>query len=158
MWLLCLFGSRPLARRIAEHDPDVVVSTYPAVTVVLARLRRVGEVTCPTVATITDLTGLFFWAQPGIDMHMVMYGESLSPVERIAGRDSVRLVQPLISDEFLRERCPLQARCQARPRRITASPRPTSEVCAGEVGSEGKAGGADAGRSSDGLPGVAMKR
>jgi processive 1,2-diacylglycerol beta-glucosyltransferase len=108
--LLCRLGSRPLARTIAEHEPDVVVSTYPAVTVVLARLRRVGEVTCPTVATITDLTGLFFWAQPGIDMHMVMYGESLSPVERIAGRDSVRLVQPLISDEFLQDRCPRQAR------------------------------------------------
>ena len=108
--LLRLFGSRPLARTIAEYDPDVVVSTYPAVTVVLARLRRTGEVTCPTVATITDLTGLFFWAQPGIDMHMVMYGESLSSVERIAGRDSVRLVQPLISEEFLQPRCPLQAR------------------------------------------------
>src|SRR6201994_1231420 len=108
--LLRLFGSRPLARTIAEHDPDVVVSTYPAVTVVLARLRRTGEVRCPTVATITDLTGLFFWAQPGIDMHMVMYGESLSSVERIAGRDSVKLVQPLISEEFLKDRCPLQAR------------------------------------------------
>jgi UDP-N-acetylglucosamine:LPS N-acetylglucosamine transferase len=108
--LLRLFGSRPLARTIAEYDPDVVVSTYPAVTVVLARLRRTGEVRCPTVATITDLTGLFFWAQPGIDMHMVMYGESLSSVERIAGRDSVKLVQPLISEEFLKDRCPLQAR------------------------------------------------
>ena len=60
--LLCLFGSRPLARKIAEHDPDVVVSTYPAVTVVLARLRRTHAIRCPTVATITDLTGLFFWA------------------------------------------------------------------------------------------------
>jgi processive 1,2-diacylglycerol beta-glucosyltransferase len=108
--LLRLFGSRPLARTIAEYDPDVVVSTYPAVTVVLARLRRTGEVRCPTVATITDLTGLFFWAQPGIDMHMVMYGESLASVERIAGRDSVKLVKPLISEEFLKERCPLQAR------------------------------------------------
>ena len=108
--LLRLFGSRPLARTIAEHDPDVVVSTYPAVTVVLARLRRTGEVQCPTVATITDLTGLFFWAQPGIDMHMVMYGESMRSVERIAGRDSVRLVAPLISDEFLQTRCPMQAR------------------------------------------------
>ncbi len=108
--LLYRFGSRPLARTIAEHEPDVVVSTYPAVTVVLARLRRIGEVTCPTVATITDLTGLFFWAQPGIDMHMVMYGESLSSVERIAGRDSVRLVRPLISDEFLQRRCPLASR------------------------------------------------
>ncbi len=108
--LLCLFGSRPLARRIAEHDPDVVVSTYPAVTVVLARLRRTHAIHCPTVATITDLTGLFFWAQPGIDMHLVMYGESMSPVERIAGAGSAQLVSPLISAEFTTPRCPLEAR------------------------------------------------
>jgi UDP-N-acetylglucosamine:LPS N-acetylglucosamine transferase len=108
--LLCLFGSRPLARTIAEYDPDVVVSTYPAVTVVLARLRRTGAVACPTVATITDLTGLFFWAQPGIDMHLVMYGESMPSVERIAGQGSVQLVRPLISAEFLEPRSPLGAR------------------------------------------------
>ncbi|HYM44689.1 MAG TPA: glycosyltransferase [Solirubrobacteraceae bacterium] len=108
--MLCLFGSRPLARTIAAHDPDVVVSTYPAVTVVLARLRRTGAIDGPTVATITDLTGLFFWAQPGIDMHLVMYGESMSPVERIAGEGSARLVSPLISADFLKPRCPLQAR------------------------------------------------
>jgi processive 1,2-diacylglycerol beta-glucosyltransferase len=108
--LLWLLGSRPLARRIAEHDPDVIVSTYPAVTVVLARLRRTKMVHCPTVATITDLTGLFFWAQPGIDMHLVMYGESMQSVERIAGEGSVRLVRPLISADFLGPRCPLQAR------------------------------------------------
>jgi processive 1,2-diacylglycerol beta-glucosyltransferase len=108
--LLWLLGSRPLARCIAEHDPDVIVSTYPAVTVVLARLRRTKVVDCPTVATITDLTGLFFWAQSGIDMHLVMYGESMSSVERIAGAGSVRLVRPLISADFLGPRCPLRAR------------------------------------------------
>jgi processive 1,2-diacylglycerol beta-glucosyltransferase len=108
--LLCLFGSRPLARRIAEYEPDVVVSTYPAVTVVLARLRRTQVVHCPTVATITDLTGLFFWAQPGIDTHLVMYGESLHPVERIAGQGSARLVRPLISSEFLDERSQIASR------------------------------------------------
>ena len=108
--LLCLLGSRPLAKRIAEHEPDVVVSTYPAVTVVLARLRRTRRVTCPTVATITDLTGLFFWAQPGIDTHLVMYGESMGSVERIAGRGSARLVRPLISSEFLDERPQTEAR------------------------------------------------
>ena len=88
----------------------MVVSTYPAVTVVLARLRRTGAVACPTVATITDLTGLFFWARPGIDMHMVMYSESMDSVERIAGLGSVRHVRPLIDTEFLRERCPREAR------------------------------------------------
>ncbi|HTW41654.1 MAG TPA: glycosyltransferase [Solirubrobacteraceae bacterium] len=108
--LLCLAGSRPLARVIAQHDPDVVVSTYPAVTVVLARLRRTGVVRCSTVATITDLTGLFFWAQPGIDVHLVMYGESMPSVERIAGHGSVQLVRPLISAEFLQPRCPVEAR------------------------------------------------
>jgi len=109
-WSLCRFGSRPLARTIAEHEPDVVVSTYPAVTVVLARLRRTGAVKCPTVATITDLTGLFFWAQPGIDMHLVMYDESVPSVERIAGAGSVQLVSPLISAEFLQPRPPAEAR------------------------------------------------
>jgi processive 1,2-diacylglycerol beta-glucosyltransferase len=108
--LLCLLGSRPLARNIAQYDPDVIVSTYPAVTVVLAHLRRTGAVGCPTVATITDLAGLFFWAQPGIDMHMVMYGESIASVERIAGQGSVRLVRPLISAEFLQPRSSLGAR------------------------------------------------
>jgi UDP-N-acetylglucosamine:LPS N-acetylglucosamine transferase len=108
--LLCTFGGRPLANAIAAEQPDVVVSTYPAVTVVLAHLRRRGVVRCPTVATITDLTGLFFWAQPGIDHHLVMYGESMHSVERIAGRDSVTLVRPLISAEFLRPRCPVESR------------------------------------------------
>jgi UDP-N-acetylglucosamine:LPS N-acetylglucosamine transferase len=108
--LLTTFGAAPLARTIAAHEPDVVVSTYPAVTVVLAHLRRRGEIDCTTIATITDLTGLFFWAQPGIDMHLVSYGESMSSVERIAGPDSVRLVRPLISADFLRPRCPIETR------------------------------------------------
>jgi processive 1,2-diacylglycerol beta-glucosyltransferase len=98
---LCALGSRPLQRRIEAFDPDVVVSTYPAVTVVLARLRRLGRIKCPTVATITDLTGLFFWAQPGIDQHLVMYGESIESVEKIAGPGSARLVRPLIAADFL---------------------------------------------------------
>ncbi|HEY2571794.1 MAG TPA: glycosyltransferase, partial [Solirubrobacteraceae bacterium] len=45
-----------------------------------------------------------------IDMHLVMYGESMPSVERIAGRGSVQLVRPLISAEFLEPRCPLSAR------------------------------------------------
>jgi len=108
--MLCMLGGRPLSRIIQEHEPDVVVSTYPAVTVVLARLRLTGEVSCPTVATITDLTGLFFWAQPGIDMHLVMYGESMPSVERIAGEGSVQLVRPLISADFLQPRSPVESR------------------------------------------------
>ena len=108
--LLYVFGSRSLAHSIAEYEPDVVVSTYPVITVVLAHLRRTGAVQCPTVATITDLTGLFFWAQPGIDTHLVCYGESVPAVERIAGAGSARVVQPLISAEFLTPRNPAASR------------------------------------------------
>ena len=108
--MLCLSGGRPLAREINRRNPDVVVSTYPVITVVLSRLRLTGMVNCPAVATITDLTGLFFWAQPGIDTHLVCYGESVEAVERIAGEGSARLVHPLISAEFLKPRSAPEAR------------------------------------------------
>ena len=41
------------ARVVGEADPDVVVSTHPAVTNVLGFLRRRGRLTVPVVATIT---------------------------------------------------------------------------------------------------------
>jgi processive 1,2-diacylglycerol beta-glucosyltransferase len=101
---LCRLGAGPLRREILRRDPDVVVSTYPAITVVLSQLRRRRQIDIPTVATITDMTGLFFWAQRGIDTHLVMYDASVRDVERIAGRGSAQVVRPLIAAEFLRPR------------------------------------------------------
>ena len=43
-------------------------------------------------------------------MHLVMYGESMSSVERIAGEGSVQLVRPLISADFLEPRSPVESR------------------------------------------------
>lgn len=102
--MLTRLGGRALRRAIAEHSPDVVVSTYPAITVVLGYLRRRRLLDIPAVATITDMTGLFFWAQRGIDMHLVMYAASVRDVERIAGRGSAQVVRPLIAAEFLEPR------------------------------------------------------
>ena len=102
--MLCRMGAAPLRREILRRDPDVVVSTYPAITVVLSQLRRRQLLNVPTVATITDMTGLFFWAQRGIDTHLVMYDASVRDVERIAGRGSVQVVRPLIAAEFLEPR------------------------------------------------------
>jgi UDP-N-acetylglucosamine:LPS N-acetylglucosamine transferase len=98
---LCRMGASSLRREILRRGPDVVVSTYPAITVVLSHLRRRRQIDIPTVATITDMTGLFFWAQRGIDTHLVMYDQSVRDVERIAGRGSAQVVRPLISAEFL---------------------------------------------------------
>jgi UDP-N-acetylglucosamine:LPS N-acetylglucosamine transferase len=102
--VLCRLGAGALRAEILRRDPDVVVSTYPAITVVLSHLRRRRLLDVPTVATITDMTGLFFWAQRGIDMHLVMYDASIRDVERIAGRGSVQMVRPLIAAEFLEPR------------------------------------------------------
>jgi processive 1,2-diacylglycerol beta-glucosyltransferase len=102
--MLTRLGAKSLRRAIEEHAPDVVVSTYPAITVVLGYLRRRRLLDMPTVATITDMTGLFFWAQRGIDTHLVMYEASVRDVERIAGRGSAQIVAPLIAAEFLEPR------------------------------------------------------
>ena len=63
-WQLRLFGARPLARRIARARGRRDRLHLPRRHGRAARLRRTGVVRCPTVATITDLTGLFFWASP----------------------------------------------------------------------------------------------
>lgn len=98
--LLYTFGARPLTRMITKRQPDVVISTYPATTVVLGRLRMRRVIPGPVYAAITDLTGLFFWAHPGIDMHFAVYAESAETVERIAGPDSVAHVAPLVDEAF----------------------------------------------------------
>jgi UDP-N-acetylglucosamine:LPS N-acetylglucosamine transferase len=108
--MLTKLGAKPLGRAISEHAPDVVVSTYPAITVVLGHMRRRRMLDVPTVATITDMTGLFFWAQRGIDAHLVMYQASVRDVERIAGPGSAQVVRPLIAAEFLEPREPAAAR------------------------------------------------
>ncbi len=110
MFLLNAVGGGLLLERIRGHRPDVVVSTYPVVTALLGRMRERGELEVPVVATITDLTGLFFWAHPGVDLHLAAYEESLHMVERIAGPGRAHWIQPLIASEFLSPRSRAQAR------------------------------------------------
>lgn len=98
--LLWLLGSRSLQRMIAAEAPDVVVSTYPAVTVVLGMLRRRGQLPVPSVAAITDMAGLFFWADRGVDLHLLAYEESLPEVERVAGPGSARAARGLVAPHF----------------------------------------------------------
>ncbi len=96
----CLIGSRGLRRTIREHDPDVVVSTYPGTTAVLGELRLRGRLDTPVVSAITDLAGLRFWAHPGVDLHTVTHRESIEEVERIAGPGSARWARPPTAEEF----------------------------------------------------------
>lgn len=97
---LYALGGSALAATVAGHAPDVVVSTYPVLNPVLARLRAAGRLQCPVVAVVGPLAGLGFWVQPGIDLHVLNYAEALPAVRRRAGSARARPVRPLVREEF----------------------------------------------------------
>src|SRR5438270_6426739 len=66
-WALSIAGSRGLLRLVREAEPDIVVSTCPQTTEVLAWLRRRGRLRVPVCAAVTDIAGLHYWAAPGVD-------------------------------------------------------------------------------------------
>jgi UDP-N-acetylglucosamine:LPS N-acetylglucosamine transferase len=95
--------ARPgILRLIASVDPDVVVSVYPNVTEVLARLRAAGLIRVPVVAAITDLAAMHYWAAAGADLYLVTHAESIQEVRQVAGDDAiVSVVHGLTSPGFL---------------------------------------------------------
>ena len=78
-------GAGGLLGLIRRHRPDVVVSTYPATTDVLGRLRRAGRLEIPVCAAVTDIAALWYWATPGADVHLVTHAESIDEVRKVAG-------------------------------------------------------------------------
>lgn len=97
---LALLGSRPLARMIRRHTPDVIVSTHPSVTAVLGSLRRRGRLDVPVVATVTDFGVHPLWSHAGVDLHLVMHASLLAGVERVAGPGSARVARPIVHPRF----------------------------------------------------------
>jgi processive 1,2-diacylglycerol beta-glucosyltransferase len=82
-----------LARRrivalVERERPDVIVSTWPGGTEILARLRLTGEVRVPVVSAITDLSSLWWWAHPGVDLHLITHAEAVAEIHAIAGPDA----------------------------------------------------------------------
>lgn len=97
---LVAFGGRPLLRLIRSHDPDVVVSTHPAATSIIGHYRRAGKLGIPALATVSDFGVHPLWAHPGIDLHLVMHESCVRPIEKVAGRESARVVRPLVQPQF----------------------------------------------------------
>ncbi len=98
---LSVTGRRKLTRQVARAAPDVVVSTHPALTVVLGRMRRRRRLAIPVVAPITDMADFQIWSHPGIDVHLVMHADAVPRVERRAGEGSAVIVRPLVARRFL---------------------------------------------------------
>ena len=94
-------GGGGLMQLVERVGPDVIVSTLPQSTEVLASLRRSGRLRVPVVAAITDVAAMHFWAAPGVDLHLVTQPEAIAEVHRVAGVDSVvRCVTGLTDARF----------------------------------------------------------
>lgn len=109
-WALSLAGRRGLRRLVRRHQPDVIVSTHPAITCVLGRMRLRRQLAVPVCATITDLADFAFWSHPGTDLHLVTHPCAIERVERFAGGGSAAHVGPIVSRRFLEIADPGEAR------------------------------------------------
>jgi UDP-N-acetylglucosamine:LPS N-acetylglucosamine transferase len=99
--VLARLGRRGLIATVERTRPDVVISTYPAVTEVLGHVRARGDVAVPAVALVTDLSSLYYWANAGIDLHLLIHPESVPEVRRLAPGSRVVPVHGLTRPEFL---------------------------------------------------------
>jgi len=99
--VLSAAGQRRLRRIVRREQPDVVVTTHPALTCVLGRMRLRRKLVVPLCAAITDLADYRLWSHRGADLHLVMHEHGVAPVERVAGAGSAALVRPLVAARFL---------------------------------------------------------
>jgi processive 1,2-diacylglycerol beta-glucosyltransferase len=91
-----LLGGRGLRRLIEAERPDMIVSTYPGVLPLLARM----DLGVPMVSAITDLAALAPWVHPAFALHLITQAESVAEVRRRAPRTRVAHVRGLTRAEF----------------------------------------------------------
>jgi UDP-N-acetylglucosamine:LPS N-acetylglucosamine transferase len=78
----------------------VIVTEYPLLSGALGQLRSLGRLSVPLCSSISDPAGLYYWAHPGIDLHLCSWPESLAEVDRIAGPGKGAVVRPVINERF----------------------------------------------------------
>jgi processive 1,2-diacylglycerol beta-glucosyltransferase len=99
-WLATRVAGRAVLRLVDEARPDVVVSTYPGTTEILGRLRAVGRVRVPVVSAITDLSALWLWSHPAVDLHLITHPEAEDEVRAIAPRSRIVAARGMAKPEF----------------------------------------------------------
>jgi UDP-N-acetylglucosamine:LPS N-acetylglucosamine transferase len=111
-WLLPFLFARRLGKVIAEHQPELVVSTYPLCTSVTAGLRRTGRLDVPLVAIIGDVNPHRIWFAPGVDEHVVASAADKARATRLVPWATVTHHAPAVDPRF---------RACARARRACSS-------------------------------------
>jgi processive 1,2-diacylglycerol beta-glucosyltransferase len=98
---LAVLGGRGLRRTIADFRADIVVAEYPVLSAALGELRALGRLPIPVCSSISDPAGLYYWAHPGVDMHLLAWPESLAEADRIAGPGKSTVVRPAIDERYM---------------------------------------------------------
>ncbi len=97
---LAALGGRGLKRTIHEFKADVVVTEYPVLSAALGQMRALGRLGIPVCSSISDPAGLYYWAHPGIDVHLLSWPEALDEVAQIAGPGKAVAIRPLVDQRF----------------------------------------------------------
>ncbi|EPY09712.1 MULTISPECIES: MGDG synthase family glycosyltransferase [Paenibacillus] len=61
---------RPLIKLVEQMKPTVIVSTFPAASAAVSKLKERGMIDCPAVTVITDHTDHSFWLHPYTDLYL----------------------------------------------------------------------------------------
>lgn len=108
--LLYHVSRKQLGELIQAASPDVIVSTYPGITAPLGEMRQRGELSIPVCALITDLTSLYFWAHPSIDLHLASYPQSLPEIASLTAGARTIAIEPPLSASHWSTQTPREAR------------------------------------------------
>jgi UDP-N-acetylglucosamine:LPS N-acetylglucosamine transferase/UDP-2,3-diacylglucosamine pyrophosphatase LpxH len=101
LYALCgIVGGRRMQRLVENEDPDIVISTYPLTSAMLAWLRERGRVRVPCANIITDLAPHPMWIFDGLDVNFVMHPETVAMVHTMIGTPPLEVVAPPVSVRF----------------------------------------------------------
>ena len=99
--LCAVIGSRKINALIEESDPDIVLSTYPLTSAMLASLKRRGKVTLPCANLVTDFAPHPMWMYPDLDDNYVMHISTVEMVSTMMEPSPTTVVAPLVARRFL---------------------------------------------------------
>lgn len=99
--LCAVIGSRKIRGLIQESEPDIVLSTYPLTSAMLASLKRRGKVTLPCANLVTDFAPHPMWMYPDLDDNYVMHISTIEMVATMMEPSPTTVVAPLVARRFL---------------------------------------------------------
>src|SRR5438270_3336655 len=92
-------AGRRVLRWLADHDPDVIVSTYSFATLVLGKLREEGAVQVPVANFLTDFGVHPRAVHPAVDLDLALHAVPAQAATGFTARPAT-VAGPLVGPNF----------------------------------------------------------